>query len=155
MTRKPLSLAAMAAATLLLLTLTTEYSRRSNQDGLDAPRRPTRSVDAEPASSRCAIFHARFGGSRAQLVKVMVGSVPNYVVIEVGRRDPLMRRQRVNWLRATYGDGEQSWLGDYGSPEAALLRAAQLCPPQLRCWPGEEDCGPRMLTPSQAFLQGW
>ena len=140
----------------MLVTVASAYSRRQHDEGELPSRRAQRAAAEEPTTSgRCAIFHARFGGRRAQLVKVMMGSVPNYVVIDIGKRDPLLQRQRMGWLRATYGDGEQTWLGEYGSPEAAQLRAAKLCPPRVRCWPGDEDCGPRMLTPSQAFLQGW
>jgi hypothetical protein len=102
------------------------------------------------------VHHARFGGGRrAQLVKVMRGSVPNYVVLDIGRRDPLLRLQRLDWLRATFGGGEQVWLGEFGSAETALARAARLCPPASRCWPGDADCGPPPgnLTPAQIFMQ--
>ena len=85
----------------------------------------------------------------------MQGGVPNYVVVEVGKRDPLLRLQRGRWLQAAYGSGEQTWLGEFSSAEAAMARAARLCPPSLRCWPGEPDCGQQAdaLTPAQAFLR--
>jgi hypothetical protein len=153
MSLKPLFAATIAASVLLLLTVALAIAWRSGEHGVDAFDRLPRQVEAPPATGRCGIFHARFGGSRAELVKVMMGGVSNYVVLDVGKRDPLMRRQRSIWLRATYGDGEQTWLGDFSSPEAALDRAASLCPPHLRCWPGDEDCRPSMLTPSQAFLR--
>lgn len=152
---KPITIAAIAAAGLLLLTLAVAYSQRGREDGPRSPRRDTRSVDAAPATSgRCAIAHARFGGRRAQLVMVMQGSVPNYVVVEVGRRSPLAPFQRNDWLHAAYGGGEHTWLGEFSSAEAAMAKAARLCPPSLRCWPGEADCGQQAdaLTPAQAFL---
>lgn len=152
---KPITIAAIAAAGLLLLTLAVAYSQRGREDGPRSPRRDTRSVDAAPATSgRCAIAHARFGGRRAQLVMVMQGSVPNYVVVEVGRRSPLAPFQRNDWLHAAYGGGEHTWLGEFSSAEAAMAKAARLCPPALRCWPGEADCGQQAdaLTPAQAFL---
>jgi hypothetical protein len=139
-----------------LLTLVVAYSQRGKEDGPRSPRRDTtRSVEAAPAASdRCAISHARFGGRRAQLVKVMRGDVPNYVVVEVGRRSPLAPFQRADWLRAAYGSGEHTWLGEFSSAQAAMVRAARLCPPSLRCWPGDAECGPQAqpLTPAQAFL---
>jgi hypothetical protein len=106
-------------------------------------------------ADRCAISHARFGSRRAQLVRVMRGDVPNFVVLEFGKRDPLLRLQRGRWLNAAYGTGEQTWLGEFGSAEAAMTRAARLCPPSLRCWPGEPDCGPQTppLAPAQVFLR--
>ena len=73
----------------------------------------------------------------------MRGGVPNYVVVEIGKRDPSMRSLRAAWLKANYGDAEHVWLGEYGSAEAAMARAARLCPAERRCWPGEADCGPQ------------
>jgi hypothetical protein len=153
---KPMTIAAIAAAGLLLLTLANAYSHRRKDDGLRDPPQ-TRSVEAVAVETgRCAISHAPFGSRRAQLVKVMRGEVANFVVIEFGRRDPLLRLQRVRWLKAAYGAGEQTWLGEFGSAEAGMERAARLCPASQRCWPGEPDCGPLQepLTPAQAFLWG-
>ena len=140
---------------LLLLTLVAAYTQRSKQDQPPAPRE-TRSVQSAPVETgRCAISHARFGDRSAQLVKVMRGAVPNFVVVEIGKRDPLLRLQRGRWLHAAYGGGEQAWLGEFGSAQTAMARAAALCPPSLRCWPGEPGCGPQEppLTPAQAFLR--
>ena len=77
----------------------------------------------------------------------MRGAVPNYVVVEIGKRDPSMRSLRAAWLKANYGDAEHVWLGEYGSAEAAMARAARLCPAERRCWPGEADCGPQAREP--------
>jgi hypothetical protein len=84
----------------------------------------------------------------------MRGEVPNYVVVEVGRRDPLLPLQRGDWLRAAYGGGEHTWLGEFSSAKSAMVRATRFCPPALRCWPGDADCGQPAdaLTPAQAFL---
>jgi hypothetical protein len=138
-----------------LLTLVAAYSRRGKEDGPRSPHRDTRSVESAPAASgRCAISHARFGGRRVQLIKVMQGEVPNYVVVEVSKRSPLAPFQRNDWLRAAYGSGEHTWLGEFSSAQAAMVRAARHCPPSLRCWPGDADCGQQAdaLTPAQAFL---
>jgi hypothetical protein len=148
-------MAATAAAVLVLLTCAYAYSRRADEVEQLAPREVAYSREAMVAGEgRCALYHARFGGQRAQLIKVMRGSVSNYVVLEVGKRDPSMRSLRSNWLKATYGDVEHVWLGEYGSADTALARAARLCPPASRCWPGEADCGPeaQTLTPAQVFF---
>jgi hypothetical protein len=150
-----LAIAAAVTAGLLVLTLIFAYSRSDARDEGQLSREAARSVEAVPeTTNRCAIFQARFGGSRADLVKVMRGSVANYVVLEVGRRDPLLRRQRSVWLRGAYGDGEQTWIGSFSSPDAAMARAVGLCPAQLRCWPGDAECGSKegIATPARIFL---
>src|SRR5260370_1448030 len=83
------------SAGLVLLTLAAAYMQRRKDDGLRSPPE-ARWVEAAPVETgRCAISHARFGSRRAQLVKVMQGEVPNFIVLEFGRRDPLLRLQRV------------------------------------------------------------
>jgi hypothetical protein len=148
-------MAAVAAGVLVLLTCVYAYVRHGTEAEQLSPRESTYSREAVVAGSgRCALYRARFGGQRAQLIKVMRSSVSNYVVMEVGKRDPSMRSLRSTWLKANYGDAEHVWLGEYGSADAALARAARLCPPALRCWPGEADCGPQAqtLTPAQLFF---
>jgi hypothetical protein len=156
MPSKALSIAATVAAGLVLLTFAAAYSQRGEKDDLLVLHRAPPRVEPVPeTTARCAIFHARFGGPRADLVKVMRGGVANYVVLDVGRHDPLLKQQRGVWLRGAYGEGEHTWLGAYSSPNAAMRQAARLCPPNLRCWPGDADCGSReeILTPVRAFLQ--
>jgi len=108
-----------------------------------------------PPGSRCAINHARFGGRTAQLYKVVKDGMANYVVMEIGsRRDPLMRFIRNDWLRMAYGEAAQRvWLGSFSSSDAALAKAAELCPPPMRCLPGDEDCAveARHESPAQIF----
>jgi hypothetical protein len=140
---------------LLLLTLADAYRQRGNPAHPSARRNADQSEAAAAQKwERCALYHARFGGQRAQLVQVMQNGVANFVVIEVGKRDPMMRVQRGRWLSAAYGEAEHFWLGEFGSAEAALARAAQFCPPALRCWPGEANCGPKdqLFTPAAAFF---
>jgi hypothetical protein len=149
------SIAAAAAAILVLLTCAFAYSRRGTEAERLSPREAAYSREVTATGSgRCALYHARFGGQRAQLIKVMRGSVSNYVVVEVGKRDPSMRSLRSNWLKSAYGEADHIWLGEYGSADAALARAARLCPPASRCWPGDVDCGPQgqTLTPAQMFF---
>jgi hypothetical protein len=157
MMAKPLSLAALAAAGLILLTGAYAFSQRLAKVE-EAPRPASQSPADEAAAlvaGRCAINHARFGGQRAQLYKVTKDGVANYVVMEVGsKRDPLMRFIRNDWLRMAYGEAAQRlWLGSFGSSEAGLARAAELCPPSSRCWPGDAGCAveARHAAPSQIF----
>jgi hypothetical protein len=152
---RALSVAALTAAGLVLLTGAFALSRRPAK--LEEPR-PTIRVQADeaaPAEVRCAINHARFGGPRAQMYKVMRDGVANYVVMDIGsKRDPLMRFISNDWLRTAYGEtAERVWLGGFSSSEDALARAAELCPPPLRCLPGDEDCAAeaRHATPAQVF----
>ena len=148
-------IAAAAAACLVLLTCAHAASRSGTEAEPPSPREVAYSREAAAAgSARCALYHARFGGRRAQLIGVTKGSVRNYVVVEVGKRDPAMRSVRSRWLKAAYGEAEHVWLGEYGSAETALARAVRLCPASQRCWPGEADCGPQAqtLSPAQVFL---
>jgi hypothetical protein len=153
---KSLVTAALAAAGLVMLTGAVAVTQRLAKVE-EAPRPAIRSsADAAAAATeRCAINHARFGGSRAQMYKVSKDGVANYVVMEVGsKRDPLMRFVRKDWLRVAYGeDAQHVWLGGFGSGDAALARAAELCPPHLRCLPGDAGCAmeARHATPAQVF----
>src|SRR5690349_9623288 len=99
------SLAAVVAAGLVLATFAHAVSRTTPQTGPRSLRQMVHDREAETAGpERCALYHARFGGQRAQLVAVRKGSVRNYVVMEVGQRDPAMRSLRSNWLHANYGE---------------------------------------------------
>ena len=75
-------------------------------------------------------------------------------MVEVVKRDTSMRSLRSKLLKAIYGDDEHVWLGEYGSADSALARAARLCPPASRCWPGEAGCGPeaQSQSPAQVFF---
>jgi hypothetical protein len=153
MTSASTSVAAAAATGLLLATFAHAAIRGGTGPPPPSPREVAYAREAEEAASeRCALYHARFGGRRAQLIAVVQNSVRNYVVMEVGKRDPAMRSLRSNWLHANYGEAEHVWIGEYASADSALARAASLCPPALRCWPGESGCGPQSKSPSAAQL---
>jgi len=156
---RPTGTIALGMLGLVALTAAHAIGTRDPQ-----PEQPSRSEAAYSSgvattgSDRCALYHARFGGRRAELIQVTQGGVRNYVVIEVGKRDPALRTLRSTWLRAAYGEGEHVWLGEWGSAEAAMLRAARLCPAAQRCWPGERDCGPKedaSTTPAEIFFRHW
>ena len=79
---KSMTIAAIAAAVLLLLTLVAAYTQRGKQDQPRSPRE-TRSVHSAPVETgRCAISHARFGGRSAQTRQG-----------DAGRRAELRRRR--------------------------------------------------------------
>jgi hypothetical protein len=154
---RPLSIASLAAAGLVLLTGAYAFSQRLAKVE-EPPRLAVQSPADEAAAvatGRCAINHARFGGQRAQMFKVTKDGVANFVVLEVGsKRDPLMRFIRNDWLRMAYGEGSQRvWLGGFPTVDAALEKAAELCPPALRCLPGDAACATeaRHATPAQIF----
>ncbi len=151
MTSASTSVAAAAATGLVLATFAHAAIQGGTEPAPPSPREAAYAREAEAAASeRCALYHARFGGRRAQLIAVMQGSVRNYVVMEVGKRDPVMRTLRSNWLHANYGEAEHVWIGEYGSADAALAKAAHLCPAAQRCWPDEFGCGPQAKSPSAA-----
>ena len=146
MMAKPLSLAAAAAAGLILLTGAYAFSQRLAKVEEPPPRDVRAPADEAAAlvAGRCAINHARFGGQRAQLYKVTKDGVANYVVMEVGsKRDPLMRFIRNDWLRMAYGEAAQRlWLGSFGSSDAALARAA-------------DTAGGTFAASARAFSASW
>ena len=153
--RHALPVAAIVAAGLILLTCAHAVFRGGSSVAAASPREVAVSREAIIAGSApCAVYQARFGGRRAQLIRVMRGRVANYVVMEVGKRDPAMRSLRTNWLKANYGDGDHVWLGEYASAESAMVSAAKLCPLAQRCGSGEADCGPKMpdATAAQVFF---
>jgi hypothetical protein len=155
--RKSRGVIALALLALLLLTAAHAILAR---DSANPPSRRAvvRAHEAAAAgSSRCTLYHARFGGRRAQLILIVQGPVRNYVIIEVGKRDPASRILRSTWLRAAYGEAEHIWLGEYGSAEAAGARAARLCPASERCWAEDSGCGPKegAMTPAQIFFGNW
>jgi len=157
--RRPTGTIALGALGLVALTAAHAISQRDLEPERPPPREAAYSSQvAATGSGRCALYHARFGGRRAELIQVTQGGVRNYVVIEVGKRDPALRSLRSTWLRAAYGEADHVWLGEWGSAEAAMLRAARLCPAAQRCWPPERDCGPKAdvsTTPAQIFFRHW
>ena len=128
----------------------------------DADARKTRKPDFERwnkplGEGRCAIDIARFGGSRARLVRVEKNGTVHFAVIEMAARaSPLGALQQGDWLQAKFGSAQTFTLGHFGSTAAALVRAGQLCPPALRCLPGRPGCGELATPPSdplQLFLR--
>ena len=151
---------AIALGLLALVVLTAAHAVVARDGASGPPSRHTAAQSHEAAatgSSRCALYHARFGGRRAQLILIPQGAVRNYVIIEVGKTDPASRILRSTWLRAAYGEAEHVWLGEYGSAEAAIRSAARHCPASERCWAEESGCGPKeeAMTPAQIFFGRW
>ena len=148
----------LAALGLLALTAAHAVGERSNAPEPPSRREPGFAREAAATGpERCRLYHARFDGGRAELLRVSTGDVYTYLVVELGKRDPAMRMVRRTWLRATYGEADRIWLGEFASAEAAMLRAALYCPAAQRCWPGESACAPEAeaATPAQIFLGRW
>jgi hypothetical protein len=139
----PLSIAALIAAGLVVLSGAHALRQgwvRGPARTITAAERPEMAQSG--ASAACAIYHARFGGSRSHLVKVVRGDVANFVVIEVSRGNRVVPSVQRAWLRGAYGEVEPVWLGEFASPDSALARAVRLCPDGSRCRRGEPNCGP-------------
>ena len=140
---KAMPMAALLAGGLLALTGWVELTERARRPSADASQlaraRPDETVDP---GRLCSIYHARFGGARARLVRILRGDVANYVVIDVSRGSRVLPSVQRAWLRSAFGEGETVWLGEFASAETALNRAARLCPEETRCERGAPDCGP-------------
>src|SRR5262245_29473209 len=155
-----IALKCVGLAALGLIALTAAHAVGERTSAPEPPARREVGSAREAAATgpeRCRLYHARFGGGRAELLRVSTGGVSTYLVIELGKRDPAMRRVRHTWLRAAYGDAGRVWLGEFASAEAAMLRATLYCPATQRCWPGESACAPEAeaATPAQIFLGRW
>jgi len=138
-------MAALVAAGLVLMTgalAVRERAERAAAALSDRSPPPDQAAEAIDADGPCSIYHARFGGTRARLVRIRRGEVANYVIVEVSRGGRVLPSVQRAWLRAAFGEGELVWLGEFASPEAALSKAGQLCPQTARCQHGEPDCGP-------------
>jgi hypothetical protein len=139
---RTMQMAALAAAVLVLLTGVHALNAPARRTGVMPWTVPDETAAAVGDTRQCSIYHARFGGNRARLVRVIRGEVANFVVIEVSRGNRVVPAVQRAWLRATFGEGEPLWLGEFASPDTALAKAARLCPESARCSRGEPDCGP-------------
>jgi hypothetical protein len=154
-----LILPALAAAALLVLTGAHALRLRAAAGPPDPVPKRQRSTAVQPpadiavSEGRCRIRQAHFGGSRARLVRADKDGVVDFAVIDfLPRGNPMTANYQGDWLMATYGAAETTTLGYFGSARAALVRAAQLCPPPFRCWPGRAGCGEeRALSPAELF----
>jgi hypothetical protein len=145
-------LVAAASAALLLVTTTHALMTLKERPRLERPEPAQPAEPLESVSSvRCSIFHARFGGPRARLVKVVGDRTNHFVVLDMQRSNPAIARTQRNWLESRYGDAEVYEVGQFPTPEAALEKASELCPPHLRCWPGDAGCGSFEHPFSHAF----
>jgi hypothetical protein len=145
--RNVLTAAALAAVGALAFTLShalvESWGRKGGRAKLPVPPRSEGELAArEGAARQCAIYHARFGGQRARLLKIMRADVANYVVIDVAQGRSRVPNTQIAWLRGAFGGADAAWLGEFTSAERALARAADLCPLTMRCRIGEESCGP-------------
>ena len=147
MSGTPTHLAAIVAAGLVLATGAYAWRQSTAHEAHaavapDGPPSAASGQDGADADRLCAIYHARFGGTRARLVRMMRDDIANFVVIELSRGERVAASVQRAWLRASYGEGEPVWLGEFASPESALAKAVRLCPQAARCERGTPGCGP-------------
>ncbi|RTL63195.1 MAG: hypothetical protein EKK41_23760 [Hyphomicrobiales bacterium] len=119
--------------------------RRPAEDELEqqrAIRKARMEIWNKPLSEgRCVITSATFGGGQARLVRAEKDGIVFYAVLEGSpRKVPMNALYQSDWLRGHFGNAETATLAIYRSPEMALARASQLCPPKLRCLPGRPGC---------------
>ena len=142
---RPLHAQAMLAAGLLALTgahaLHLHWARAVSDAPLATPL-PSREDASAGSVRRCAIYHARFGGTRAWLARVVAADVANYIVMEVSKGSRVVPTVQFAWLHGAFGGAEALWLGEFASAERALAKAVRLCPQTMRCRIGEVNCGP-------------
>ena len=98
MTSASTSVAAAAATGLVVATFAHAVIEAGTEPAPPSPREVPYAREAEAAAlERCALYHARFGGRRAQLIAVMQGSVRNYVVMEVDAQPEEQLAARELW----------------------------------------------------------
>lgn len=136
-----LSVAAVAV-TVPLWIAGLRHPPETESDRQRAIRKARLDIWNKPLSEgRCAIASATFGGGRARLVRAEKDGTVYFAVLEGSpRKVPMNALYQGDWLRAQFGTAETVTLGIYRSPELALSRASQLCPPRLRCLPGRPGC---------------
>lgn len=153
-----LSLAAVAVTGLLWAHDAKNARARVEADASYSSRKPDFERWNRPlGEGRCAIDVARFGGTRARLVRVESNGTIHFAVIEMAARpSPLGALQQGDWLLGKFGTAPTVTLGHFGSTAAALNRASHLCPPALRCLPGRpgcEDVAAKPADPLELFLR--
>lgn len=151
------SLVAVAATAALWARDASNARARAEADARNARKPDFERWNKPLGEGRCAIDVARFGGTRARLVRVESNGTIHFAVIEMAARtSPLGTLQQGDWLRGKFGAAPTVTLGHFGSTTAALNRAGQLCPPALRCLPGRPGCeevAVKSSDPLEMFLR--
>lgn len=135
------SILVVAVTSAVWIAASNETARRAQERATQSRAPDFQKWNKPLAEGRCAISIARFGGTRVRLVRVETEGTVHYAVIEsIARNTPMNGLHQGDWLRSKYGAAPTVTLGTYGSTQAALNRAGQLCPPALRCLPGRPGC---------------
>ena len=79
---------------------------------------------AAAAQSKCKVWTASYGGSRAVIIKASADSQDNYTVLDVNEGT---EQREADAYIAAYAKGGQK-VGDFTSPTQALDKAFELCP---------------------------
>ena len=84
----------------------------------------TTATDASPASSKCRVWTASYGGSRAILIKANNEAVVNYTVLDVNEGT---EKREADAYIAAYAKGGKP-VGEFLNQTQALDKAFELCP---------------------------
>lgn len=84
----------------------------------------TTATDASPTSSKCRVWTASYGGSRAILIKANNEAVVNYTVLDVNEGT---EKREADAYIAAYAKGGKP-VGEFQNQTQALDKAFELCP---------------------------
>jgi hypothetical protein len=126
MNPKAIRLLAIAATVLVVVTGFNRWMRPPPPE--PAPQKKSvASNTGKEADQPCTIKRAPFGGMQASLIKIMKGKVAHYLILDHPADNPMAPFLQRDWLEATYGNVQPVMMGEFPSPETAILRAASLC----------------------------
>lgn len=116
------------AATILVVVSGVNRLMRPQVISEPAPKKKSiASNTGKDTDQPCTIKRAPFGGTQTSLVKVMKGKVAHYIILDHPADNPFAPFLQRDWLEATYGEVQPVRMGEFATPEAAVLRAANLC----------------------------
>jgi hypothetical protein len=84
----------------------------------------TEKTDAKAANSKCRVWTASYGGSKAIIIKALAEKTVNYTVLDVN--EGTEKREADAYISA-YAKGGES-VGEFQSQSQALEKAFELCP---------------------------
>ena len=96
----------------------------SGTKGVIAPPAASKSKETAAPSSKCRVWTASYGGSRAIIIKAAGDQTTNYTVLDVN--EGTEKREADAYIDA-YAKGGQS-VGEYANQTQALDKAFELCP---------------------------
>lgn len=85
---------------------------------------PKTSAAPAPASGKCRVWTASYGGQKAVIISAIDDSFTNYTVLEIN--DGAESRETEAYIAAYAKNGQK--IGDFSNPDQALEQAFKLCP---------------------------